>query len=347
MQAYGEGFEILEKSQFNFDLEQIAELWCHGSVVRSWLLELLVLAFKDDPGLANIRGLRRGHRRRTLDRAGRDRRKRAGAGHHALAHGALRLASRRIVQREGDRRAAQSIRRPRSKRRRRMPDAVATVSADGKSENPLRTGLHSERISDPCSIVFFGASGDLFKRMLLPAMYSLRLHGVLPNDFGIIGVSRSEYIERRISRVLQRAARSVCTGRSKAARCDVGRFRQAPELRLRANSTITNATGSSRSSSKITTKISERGAIASSTSPRRRRSFRRSSTCSTRPASVSSKTGWTRIIIEKPFGTDLDLGARAASRGRPRSSTKARSTASITTSAKSRCRTSWRCALRT
>ena len=56
MQAYGEGFEILEKSQFGFDLEQIAELWCHGSVVRSWLLELLVLAFKDDPGLANIRG---------------------------------------------------------------------------------------------------------------------------------------------------------------------------------------------------------------------------------------------------------------------------------------------------
>ncbi|HTZ56397.1 MAG TPA: decarboxylating 6-phosphogluconate dehydrogenase [Candidatus Acidoferrum sp.] len=56
MQAYGEGFEILEKSQFDFDLEQVAEVWCHGSVVRSWLLELLVLAFKDDPGLANIRG---------------------------------------------------------------------------------------------------------------------------------------------------------------------------------------------------------------------------------------------------------------------------------------------------
>lgn len=56
MQSYGEGFEILEKSQFAFDLEQVAELWCHGSVVRSWLLELLVLAFKEDPGLANIRG---------------------------------------------------------------------------------------------------------------------------------------------------------------------------------------------------------------------------------------------------------------------------------------------------
>jgi 6-phosphogluconate dehydrogenase len=56
MESYGEGFEILEKSPFDFDLEQVADLWCHGSVVRSWLLELLVLAFKDDPGLSNIRG---------------------------------------------------------------------------------------------------------------------------------------------------------------------------------------------------------------------------------------------------------------------------------------------------
>ncbi len=56
MQAYGEGFEILEKSQFNFDLTQVGEVWRHGSVVRSWLLDLLVLALKDDPGLKNIRG---------------------------------------------------------------------------------------------------------------------------------------------------------------------------------------------------------------------------------------------------------------------------------------------------
>jgi glucose-6-phosphate 1-dehydrogenase len=74
-----------------------------------------------------------------------------------------------------------------------MPDGVATVSVDGQSENPLRAGMQTERIGDPCSIVFFGASGDLFKRMLLPAVYSLRLHGVLPNDFGITGVSRTEY----------------------------------------------------------------------------------------------------------------------------------------------------------
>jgi 6-phosphogluconate dehydrogenase len=56
LQAYGEGFEILEKSPYDYDLGQIAELWTHASVVRSWLLDLLVLAFREDPGLKGIRG---------------------------------------------------------------------------------------------------------------------------------------------------------------------------------------------------------------------------------------------------------------------------------------------------
>ena len=56
LQAYGEGFEILEKSPFPFDLKQLASIWTHGSVVRSWLLELAVLAFQDDAKLEGIRG---------------------------------------------------------------------------------------------------------------------------------------------------------------------------------------------------------------------------------------------------------------------------------------------------
>ena len=56
LQAYGEGFEILEKSQFNLDLRNVTRVWQHGSVVRSWLLDLAALAFAEDPTLANIRG---------------------------------------------------------------------------------------------------------------------------------------------------------------------------------------------------------------------------------------------------------------------------------------------------
>jgi 6-phosphogluconate dehydrogenase len=56
MQGYAEGFELLAKSDYNLQLDQISKLWTHASVVRSWLLDLLVLAFEKDPGLKAIRG---------------------------------------------------------------------------------------------------------------------------------------------------------------------------------------------------------------------------------------------------------------------------------------------------
>jgi 6-phosphogluconate dehydrogenase len=56
MQAYAEGMEILSASPYELDLHQIAELWNHGSVVRSWLLELLASALEEDPQLERIRG---------------------------------------------------------------------------------------------------------------------------------------------------------------------------------------------------------------------------------------------------------------------------------------------------
>jgi 6-phosphogluconate dehydrogenase len=56
MQAYAEGFELLSKSSFKLNLPMIAELWMHGSVVRSWLLELAASALHDDPKLEKIKG---------------------------------------------------------------------------------------------------------------------------------------------------------------------------------------------------------------------------------------------------------------------------------------------------
>jgi 6-phosphogluconate dehydrogenase len=57
LQAYGEGFEIMEaKEEFDLDLAKVADLWNHGGVVRSWLLELAEDAFKKDADLSSIRG---------------------------------------------------------------------------------------------------------------------------------------------------------------------------------------------------------------------------------------------------------------------------------------------------
>jgi 6-phosphogluconate dehydrogenase len=57
LQALGEGFECLYRSDFELDLEQVAELWRHGAVVRSWLLDLLAQAFaKEGTALPHVAG---------------------------------------------------------------------------------------------------------------------------------------------------------------------------------------------------------------------------------------------------------------------------------------------------
>ena len=56
MQAYAEGFELLHESSYRFDAGAIASLWLHGSVVRSWLLELGARALAESPDLAGIEG---------------------------------------------------------------------------------------------------------------------------------------------------------------------------------------------------------------------------------------------------------------------------------------------------
>ena len=60
MQGYAEGFELMSKSDYHLDLPKIADLWMHGSVVRSWLLELGATALKDDPTLAGLQRVRSG-----------------------------------------------------------------------------------------------------------------------------------------------------------------------------------------------------------------------------------------------------------------------------------------------
>ncbi|TDL31140.1 decarboxylating 6-phosphogluconate dehydrogenase [Jeotgalibacillus sp. S-D1] len=57
MAAIGEGFEVLEKSEFDFDYEKVASVWNNGSVIRSWLMELTENAFSKDAKLDDIKGV--------------------------------------------------------------------------------------------------------------------------------------------------------------------------------------------------------------------------------------------------------------------------------------------------
>ncbi|WP_082233275.1 phosphogluconate dehydrogenase (NAD(+)-dependent, decarboxylating) [Halobacillus massiliensis] len=57
MQAIGEGFDILHKSEFDYNYEKVAKVWNNGSVVRSWLMELMEQAFAKDANLDDLRGV--------------------------------------------------------------------------------------------------------------------------------------------------------------------------------------------------------------------------------------------------------------------------------------------------
>src|SRR5512135_66009 len=65
-----------------------------------------------------------------------------------------------------------------------MPSTAADI-------NPLADAARVERSPDPCVMVIFGASGDLTKRKLIPALFDLERQGVLPAGFTIVGVGRT------------------------------------------------------------------------------------------------------------------------------------------------------------
>src|SRR6266566_3361938 len=76
--------------------------------------------------------------------------------------------------------------------------AVATGRSDGAADavasaspNPLTAGLERLPVA-PTTLVIFGATGDLARRKLLPALYNLAHEGALPERFHLVGVSRSE-----------------------------------------------------------------------------------------------------------------------------------------------------------
>jgi glucose-6-phosphate 1-dehydrogenase len=181
-----------------------------------------------------------------------------------------------------------------------------TLDRPNLDENPLRAGIASNRLSDPCNIVFFGASGDLMKRMLLPAMYNLRLGDIMPANFGIVGFSRSEFSDEEFREDMKKSVDEF--SHSGPARDplwsdfakklsyvsgsfdDVDAFKALKE-QLEKNDEELGTNGNRLFY--LSTPPSVFGKIVDMLAQ----------------AGLGPKDnpkGWTRIIIEKPFGTDLE-----------------------------------------
>src|SRR5579863_1728558 len=69
---------------------------------------------------------------------------------------------------------------------------MTEVTLPNPLPNPLRRGLVEDRTSDPCAVVIFGASGDLTRRKLMPALYNLAWARSLPGGFAVVGVARRD-----------------------------------------------------------------------------------------------------------------------------------------------------------
>src|SRR5512146_868359 len=72
-------------------------------------------------------------------------------------------------------------------------------------ENPLREGIRLERTPDPCVMIIFGASGDLTKRKLMPALYNLWRERFLPAGFSVVGFSRTDMNDAQYRAAMKQA----------------------------------------------------------------------------------------------------------------------------------------------
>jgi glucose-6-phosphate 1-dehydrogenase len=168
-------------------------------------------------------------------------------------------------------------------------------------DNPLLEGLLVKRLPSPCAMAIFGASGDLTQRKLFPALYALAYRRLLPPEFGVVGVARSpmsdEEFRERMRHAVEEHARdpfredvwdslaggihyvAADFGEEDGYDRIVGALRRLDEEQgTRANRVYYLAVPP--------TVI---GQIAVAMGKRR-----------------SAADGWVRLIVEKPFGTDLD-----------------------------------------
>jgi len=168
------------------------------------------------------------------------------------------------------------------------------------AENPLAEGLRLRRTPDPCALVIFGASGDLTQRKLFPALYSLALRRLLPERFGVVGVARTEQTTKAWVSAMEKAVRkhsrddfdrdvwdSVASGMHYVA-TDFANDEGQDAVVARLNELDeTRGTGGNRlyylavPPAAFETIVGELG--------ERRRT-----------------EGWSRLIVEKPFGHDRD-----------------------------------------
>jgi glucose-6-phosphate 1-dehydrogenase len=167
-------------------------------------------------------------------------------------------------------------------------------------DNPLLEGLQVRRRPEPCVLVIFGASGDLTQRKLMPAVYSLAYRRLLPEHFAVIGVARShetdDEFRERMREAVQRNARDP--------------FRQDVWDELSAGMRYCTIEFDDTAGEDELTRLLREVDAERGTQGNRVYYF------AVPPSAIEmlvreiagrrDREGWVRLIIEKPFGYDLE-----------------------------------------
>jgi len=177
------------------------------------------------------------------------------------------------------------------------------------NDNPLREGLTRRKNPDPCTVVLFGASGDLTQRKLVPALFNLARDGLLPSKIAVVGFARREKTDEQFRAEMLEGVRAHARRfaesdpmweefsrsifyhtapfegaegyRSLAAKLDaIGRKLGIPPNRLYYLATAPSYF------STIVKGLHEGGLV--------------------RQDSAVNHGGWARVVVEKPFGRDLE-----------------------------------------
>jgi len=158
-----------------------------------------------------------------------------------------------------------------------------------------------EQIPEPCAIVIFGASGDLTERKLLPSLYHLMLNNLMPKDFYVIGVARTEMTDEAFQEHVRESIGKDSPGKDAERfirRChyisgDYGHDALYKNLSLALGELDRKYNVSCRRVFYLSTPPSVYGDIVSQLG-------------SSGLARPDSGQGWVRVVIEKPFGSSLD-----------------------------------------
>src|SRR5579862_7087432 len=181
-----------------------------------------------------------------------------------------------------------------------MPEIAAPVA------NPLRGETRGERIPEPCNMVIFGASGDLTHRKLLPALYNLELGHLLPQEFCTIGFARRPKTDQEFRAEMRVAVNEF--SRQSPVQEDI--WQNFQQRLFYVPSTFEDPQGYQRLLELMRKNDQEHGTRGNrlyylSTPPSEHGAIVQQLHELEHPHTNGQKTGWSRIIVEKPFGHDL------------------------------------------